>query len=113
MIIFLRRKIKLKSATKTDTPVSVVDGIINEVITSAEIKAIQNDEQKRFDNSARVQRLQLAARIVSEKFGLDDEYSVTKFNDKGKVVELALENSQFIVAVTIKNSEVQGMTVED
>lgn len=99
--------------TKNDVPQDAVDEIIDEVITSAEIKAIQDDEQKRFDNSASVQRLQLATRIVSEKFGLDDEYSVTKFNDKGKVVELALENSQFIVAVTIKNSEVQGMTVED
>lgn len=92
---------------------TLVDSVVNEIMTPDEIEAIQEDEQNRFDNSASVQRLQLATRIVSEKFGLDDRYSVTKFNDKGKVVDLALENSEFIVSVTIKNSEAQGMTVSD
>lgn len=81
-----------------------------EVMTAEEI---EEDEQKRLDASASVERLQLATRIVSEKFGLDDEYHVTKFNDKGKVVELTLENSEYIVACTIKNSEAQGMYIPE
>lgn len=85
---------------------------VEENLTAEEIEAVQEDEQKRNDASASVERLQLATRIVSEKFGLDDEYHVTKFNDKGKVVELTLENAEYIVACTIKNSEAQGMYVE-
>ena len=84
-----------------------------EVMTAEEIEAVHEDEQKRLDASASMERLQLANRIVSEKFGLDDEYTVTKFNDKGKVVELTLENSEFIVACTIKNSEAQGMYIPE
>ena len=84
-----------------------------EVMTAEEIEAVQEDEQKRLDASASMERLQLATRIVSEKFGLDDEYHVTKFNDKGKVVDLTLENAEFIVSCTIKNSEAQGMYIPE
>lgn len=102
--------------TKTDVSQAVdtlVESVAEDIITTGEIEAIQKEEQKKFDNSASMQRLQLATAIISEKFGLDDEYSVIKFNDKGKIVELALENSQFIISVTIKNSEMQGMTIQE
>lgn len=72
---------------------------------------IEEMAEEAVDSSASMERLQLATTIVSNKFGLDDEYHVTKFNDKGKVVDLTLENSEFIVSCTIKNSEAQGMYV--
>lgn len=87
--------------------------VVEEVITPEEKTAIAEDEQKSIDASASMERLRLATRIVSEKFGLDEEYAVTKFNDKGKVVDITLENAEFIVSCTIKNSEAQGMYIPE
>ena len=80
-----------------------------EVLTPDEVEAIQVDEKRRIDASANMERLQLATRIVSETFNLDDGYSVVAFNDKGKVVSVSLTNGDFVVSVTIKNSEAHGM----
>jgi len=82
------------------------------VLTPAERDAIREDENYRNEDSASMmERLQLAVRVVSQKFNLDDEYRVTKFNDKGKVVDLTLENGDFVLSVTIKNSEAHGMYI--
>ena len=83
-----------------------------EAMTVEEKEAIVEDEKKRIEASANMERLQLATRVVSERFNLDDEYRVTKFNDKGKVVDITLENVDFIISCTIKNSEAHGMYVQ-
>ncbi len=83
-----------------------------EAMTVEEKEAIVEDEKKRIEASANMERLQLATRVVSERFNLDDEYCVTKFNDKGKVVDITLENGDFIISCTIKNSEAHGMYVQ-
>lgn len=81
-------------------------------MTTEEQVAIHNDEERRdAENANMMERLQAAVRVVSQKFNLDDEYRVTKFNDKGKVVDLTLENGDFIISVTIKNSEAHGMYI--
>ena len=77
-----------------------------------EKEAIQKAEEKETQESADTQRLQLATNLVSGKFNLDPSYSVKKFEDKGKVVNLTLENNEFIINVTIKDSERHGMYVE-
>ena len=58
---------------------------------------------------ASVEKLSKAAQIVSDKFGLDNTYHVTKFNDKKSTVELTLENFEYIVSVTLKNPSAQGL----
>ncbi len=83
--------------------------VSDEVLTSDEKKIIKEDEIARIETSASFERMALANRLVSEKFGINEDYSVTKFNDKGKVVDITLEGSDFIVAVTIKNTETHGM----
>ena len=57
-------------------------------------------------------RLELATSLVSSQFNLDENYKVTKFDDKGKVVNMTLENSDFIISVTVKDSDRHGMYVE-
>ena len=91
----------LKKSKKVEEP----------AMNEEEKEALEIQAQEILDSSASMERLQLATAIVSNKFGLDDEYSVTKFNDKGKVVDLTLENKEFIISCTIKNSEAQGMYV--
>ena len=67
-------------------------------------------EEKEFnDGEATVERLMTATQLVSKQFGLDSSYHCTKFNDKGRVIELTLDGEDYVVAVTIKNSEAHGM----
>ena len=83
-----------------------------DVLTHDEVEAIQKAREEEETESADTTRLQLATDLVSKKFNLDPSYSVKKFDDKGKVVNLALENKDFILNVTIKDSDKHGMYVE-
>ena len=85
----------------------------DEVLTEEEVEAIQSSEQNDTEESADTRRLQLATNVVSKQFNLDPSYSLSKFDDKGKVVKLTLENKEFIIDVTIKDSDRHGMYVED
>lgn len=104
---------KLSSKKKADTTPAVEETKQEEsVMTEGEKEAIQKSEEKKKEQSADTRRLQLATNVVSSQFNLDPSYSVSKFDDKGKVVNLTLENSDFIINVTIKDSERHGMHVE-
>ena len=82
-------------------------------LTEDEVEVIQRAEEEETKESADTTRLQLATNIVSRNFNLDPSYNVKKFDDKGKVVKLTLENSEFIIDVTIKDSYRHGMYVEE
>ena len=104
---------KLSSKKKAETTPAVEETKQEEpVMTEEEKEAIQKSEEKKKEQSADIRRLQLATNVVSSQFNLDPSYSVSKFDDKGKVVNLTLENSDFIINVTIKDSERHGMHVE-
>ena len=81
-------------------------------MNEAEKMAIESEEQKTKDEGANTKRLELATDVVSKQFNLDNDYRVTKFDDKGKVVNMTLEGDDFILNVTIKNSDKHGMYVE-
>ena len=83
------------------------------MMTAEEKEAIIEAEKVENKESADTRRLQLATNVVSKQFNLDPSYSVSKFDDKGKVVKLTLENREFILDVTIKDSDRHGMHVED
>lgn len=85
---------------------------VEEPITQEEKEVIKKAEEEKTKESADTQRLQLATNLVSGKFNLDPSYSVKKFDDKGKVVNLTLENNEFIINVTIKDSDRHGMYVD-
>lgn len=118
-----RRKIKVAKLSKkkeVNTTPAVDETQLEETVaeekepamTEEEKEAIQKAEEDKAKESADTKRLQLATNIVSDKFNLDPSYSVKKFDDKGKVVNLTLENSEFILNVTIKDSERHGMYID-
>ncbi len=82
------------------------------VITQEEKEAIQKSEEKKKEEGANTKRLELATGVVSTQFNLGNDYKVTKFDDKGKVVNMTLENNNFVLSVQIKDSERHGMYVE-
>ena len=79
--------------------------------TKEEMEVIQKEDMETHDNTS-TERLELAVGIVSRNFSLGSDYRVTKFNDKGKVVDITMENDNFIISATIKDSDRQGMYVE-
>lgn len=81
-------------------------------MTTEEKEAIQSEEVKKEQEGANTERLRLATQVVSQQFNLDPSYRVSKFDDKGKVVNLTLENDNFIIGVTIKDSDRHGMYVD-
>lgn len=109
------------SKKKADTTPAVEETKVEEAVaeekelamTKEELEAVKKAEEEKELESADTQRLQLATNIVSSKFNLDPSYSVKKFDDKGKVVNLTLENNEFILNVTIKDSDRHGMYVEN
>lgn len=104
---------KLNKKKADTTPIVEETKVVEEsTMTQEEKEVIQKDEEKRTQESADTRRLQLATNVVSSQFNLDPSYDVKKFDDKGKVVNLTLENKDFIVNVTIKDSERHGMHVE-
>ena len=86
--------------------------VVAEVVTEEEVEVIQQEELVQSEEGANTERLKLATNVVSSQFNLNTEYKVNKFDDKGKVVNLTLENKDFIIAVTIKDSNRHGMSVE-
>lgn len=107
-----RKKAEVAPVVEETVQEEVVQTEEQSVLTSEEKEAISKAEEEKERESADTQRLQLATNIVSGKFNLDPSYSVKKFDDKGKVVNLTLENKDFILNVTIKDSERHGMHVE-
>lgn len=100
---------------KVDEATEVVEETVEEtpVVTQEEKEAVEKQEAKQEEEGADTQRLRLATNLVSSKFNLDPTYRVCKFDDKGKVVNLTLENGDFIVNVTIKDSDRQGMYISE
>lgn len=114
-----REKIKmaklLKNKVVEETPVEVSE-VVEETpsyMNEEEKEALEVAEQKNKDEGASTKRLELATGIVSSRFNLGDDYSVKKFDDKGKVVNMTLENDDFSINVTIKDSDRHGMYVAE
>lgn len=87
----------------------------SEVIENSPMNEEEMQSAKNLDEitgGATAERLDFLLNLVSSKFGFDDTYAVRKFDDKGKVISITLENEDFIVAVTVKNGEQHGLFVE-
>ena len=102
----------VEEAQVTEEVVEAVQEDKEPVMTEAEKEAIQKVEEDKAKKSADTRRLQLATNVVSGQFNLDPSYSVSKFDDKGKVVNLTLENGDFIITVCVKDSDRHGLSVE-
>lgn len=99
---------KLKN--KKETP-EVQEVLENTVVSEPE--ELVTPEQLIEDEVANTTVLDKATDLVSEIFGLDKNYSVTKFESKGQRVKLELENRDFIVNVTIKDRCLYGLFNEN
>lgn len=76
----------------------------------SEKEAIKADAERAMNEGADVERMRRATSIVSGLFNLDESYHVTKYDDKGKVISLSLENKDFVLNVQIKDGNRHGLT---
>ena len=111
----LKKGLKNKSDTeKIEKEVAEVREISEEKnLTKAESEAIIKKQEEDESKGADTERLRRATALVSGKFNLDSTFSVSKFDDKGKVVNLTLENKDFVVSVSVKDSDKHGLAVVD
>lgn len=107
MALKAKKKAEETPVVEQETPVTE-----ESVMTHEEKKVIQKVEENKKEEGANTKRLELATGVVSSQFNLGSDYKVTKFDDKGKIVNMTLENGDFILAVTIKDSDRHGMYVE-
>lgn len=97
---------------KSDKSVVEDNSTVTSFMNEPEVQSAKKADEKALMNGATAERLNLLLGVVSEKFNLDDTYSVCQFKDKGKVMDITLENHDFVVAVTVKDSERYGLVVE-
>ena len=57
---------------------------------------------------ASVDRLNKAIDLMLNKFGLDEDYVLTAFQDKGSSIKITMNNKDFEVSCTVKNPELYG-----
>lgn len=109
----LKKNKEAEAIAKIDEQVAEVKAEAKEKnVTKAEAEAIIAQQEKEELAGASTEKLKRATALLSGKFNLDNSYHVTNFKDGGKVVNLTLENKDFVVTVQIKDSERQGLAFE-
>ena len=84
-----------------ETTEEVVEPKLNE----DEILAQKKQEELKESEGADMKRMKQTTALLSSKFNLGNEYAVKNFDDKGKVIKETLEGKDFILTITVKDSE--------
>ena len=92
---------------------SDMEETVEKNVTKAEEELIVSQQIAQEEAGASTEKMKRATALLSSKFNLDSSYHVTNFKDAGKVVDTTLENNDFIVTIRVKDSERQGLVVED
>ena len=90
-----------KLRSKVEEVIEDVKEAVEEIVD--DLVPVANAQEELEQEIANTTVLDKATDLVSEIFGLDKNYSVTKFESKGQKVKLELENRNFIVSVTVKD----------
>ena len=110
----------LKKKAKEEAKVAQTEAQVEETkkeaeekhLTKAESEAIIAQQEAEKEAGASTLKLERATALISGKFNLGDDFKVTNFNDKGKVLKLTLENKDFVLAVDIKDADRHGLILD-
>ena len=95
--------LKKKSNVEETTP------IVTEEVAEEMVEATIEYNESEVDEDLALRRLTNATTVIKNIFHLGDDYVITKFNDKGRSVDLTLNNREFTISVTIKDTEMYGI----
>lgn len=96
------KEVVTEEVTK-ETPVE--DTKVDTTLNDSEKEAQKNQEEQKELEGADMQRLKQTTALISDKFNLDNDFVVKNFDDKGKVIKETLEGKDFILTVTVKDSD--------
>lgn len=110
----------LKKKAKEEAKVAQTEAQVEETkkeaeekyLTKAESEAIIAQQEAEKEAGASTLKLERATALISGKFNLGDDFKVTNFNDKGKVLKLTLENKDFVLSVDIKDADRHGLILD-
>ena len=96
-------------ALKKKSNVEETAPIVTEEVAEEMVEATIEYNEAEVDEDLALRRLTNATTVVKNIFHLGDDYVITKFNDKGRSVDLTLNNREFTISVTIKDTEMYGI----
>ena len=96
-------------ALKKKSNVEETAPIVTEEVAEEMVEATIEHNEAEVDEDLALRRLTNATTVVKNIFHLGDDYVITKFNDKGRSVDLTLNNREFTISVTIKDTEMYGI----
>ena len=96
-------------ALKKKSNVEETAPIVTEEVAEEMVEATIEYNEAEVDEDLALRRLTNATTVVKNIFHLGDDYVITKFNDKGRSVDLTLNNREFTISVTIKDTEMHGI----
>ena len=96
-------------ALKKKSNVEETAPIVTEEVAEEMVEATIEHNEAEVDEDLALRRLTNATTVVKNIFHLGDDYVITKFNDKGRSVDLTLNNIEFTISVTIKDTEMYGI----
>ena len=110
----------LKKKAKEEAKVAQTEAQVEETkkeaeekhLTKSESEAIIAQQEAEKEAGASTLKLERATALISGKFNLGDDFKVTNFNDKGKVLKLTLENKDFVLSVDIKDADRHGLILD-
>lgn len=96
-------------ALKKKSNVEETAPIVTEEVAEEMVEATIEYNEAEVDEDLALRRLTNATTVIKNIFHLGDDYVITKFNDKGRSVDLTLNNREFTISVTIKDTEMYGI----
>ena len=92
-------------------PLSLVKNQSNEKTAPMpeEINALHEQTERNLEESANVTRMNAMLLKVRAAFKIDETFSVIAFKDKGKSIEIGVENNDYICTFVMKDTERHGL----
>lgn len=71
--------------------------------------------ERKNEESVKIDRAQVALKVVSEQFGLDPDsgWSLLSWKDKGSSCEIEVFNGDFVLKVTVRDTVKWGISEEE
>ncbi len=92
----------VKKSTEEETVDTVIENG-DENINNSELDILQSNEETS-KNTIHTDKLEKALKVVQDRFNLD-EFNILGFKDSGNKIELSLSNSDFEIAIKVKDCE--------
>lgn len=94
-----------------DIKMSLKKSKMQEAEKEIEVTQSETTEESNDRNSiAMSERLQQSVDLMARKFGVNEEYVLTQYADKGKDIKISMASSEFEITCVIKHPDQYGFS---